>query len=591
MILPAPLIWEESGEPRSAQFGDVYFSRDGGLAEAREVFLNGCGLPDAWVARDRYCVAELGFGTGLNLVALLDLWQKTREPSAHLSLFSLEAHPLSYDDAARALSAWPEVAHISRHLLEVWPRQATGFHRVDLPQLGAHLDLAIGDVHWALDAWRGQADAWFLDGFSPALNPQMWTSEVFQFVARRSAPAVRVATYSVAGAVRRGLAQAGFEVSRLAGFGKKRERLEAVRSGQSAPPRPAPRVAIVGGGIAAASLKRAFAAWGVQAQVAAAGAGIVGKTALVSPRLDAGLGPQAALFAQAFARAVDLYTSTGAVLRRGGLQLATRPKDPARYAKIAASDLFAPGAVRVLSPDDVSQKLGTDCGGALWIDEALVVAPDVVIQAWLGPVVHTQVLALERVGAVWHVRSVDGQILAEAEVVCLAAGMATATLSRVPLPMTAVRGQSSFAAGVDWPLATIFGAYLAPTDGGLVFGATHDRGDCETDARMIDHQRNLSALQAQFPQLAARLSEVTLEAHVGIRAATPDYLPLAGAVEGADGLFVLSGLGSRGFTLAPLLAEHVAACALGEGSPLPGASADQVDPARFAARARRRGLI
>lgn len=223
------LVWSENGAPRSARFGDVYFSKDDGLAESRAVFLAGCGLPAAWRGRDHFTVAELGFGTGLNIVALLDLWRRERPGNGRLHVFTIEGFPLTREEGARALSAWPEVADIVAALLAVWPKGTPGVHRLDLPAFDAVIDLAIGDVEWALSQWRGQADAWFLDGFSPALNPEMWSSVVLDGIAARSAPDARLATFTVAGFVRRGLQERGFIVERAPGHGRKRQRLEARR--------------------------------------------------------------------------------------------------------------------------------------------------------------------------------------------------------------------------------------------------------------------------------------------------------------------------------------------------------------------------
>ena len=231
----SPIVWDDRGPPRSRLYGDVYFSKDDGLAESRAVFLAGCDLPAAWQGRRSYSLAELGFGAGLNVAALLQLWRRTRTPGAHLSVFSVEAHPLTADEAARALSAWPEIADIAALMTARWPGPARGFHRMDLSELGAIVDVAVMDARAALEAWSGLADAWFLDGFAPSVNPAMWTPQLMSLVARRSTPGARAATYSVAGEVRRGLARAGFTVERRPGFGAKRERLQARLAGQAAP--------------------------------------------------------------------------------------------------------------------------------------------------------------------------------------------------------------------------------------------------------------------------------------------------------------------------------------------------------------------
>ncbi|WP_310540934.1 FAD-dependent 5-carboxymethylaminomethyl-2-thiouridine(34) oxidoreductase MnmC [Phenylobacterium sp.] len=590
---PSPLLWADDGQPRSRLYGDVYFSTEDGLAESRAVFLAGCGLPTAWVGRARFVVAELGFGTGLNILALLDLWRRTREPGAHLHIFSLEAHPLGAGEARRALSAWPELSDLARLLTDRWPGHARGLHRVDLPEVSATLDVAVMDAHGALEGWDGRADAWFLDGFSPALNPGMWDEDLMTLVAQRSAPGARAATFTVAGAVRRGLQAAGFAVEKRPGHGRKRERLEASLPGV-APAASAPRVAIVGAGIAGASAARALRALGRQPiliEAESPGAGASGNpAALVTPRLDAGLGPLAALFAQAYGRALRLYEDTpGAILSRGVLQLIGDERDLGRFSKIAASDLFEPGALILREPAQAGQALGEPVPAALDLTGALSVAPATILADWCGEILRARVAGLTCHAGVWGLIDGDGATICEAEAVILATGHQ----SLWPEPrIRPVRGQASWIEAPGGAQAVAWGGYVLPTRNGLLFGATHDRDDVTTDVRPDDHDRNLATLAAALPQLARRLAALPVDGRASVRATTADHLPLAGAAPGAaQGLFLLGGLGSRGFCLAPLLAEHVAALALGAPSPLPKGISERVDPARFLLRAARRGRI
>src|SRR5262249_48733878 len=156
-----PIQFDPVGPPRSRIYGDIYFSREDGLAEARAVFLAGCGLPERWIGRRRFVVAELGFGAGLNAAALLALWSASRRPGARLSIFSAEAHLIDAGAAKQALGAWPELAQVASLLLQRWPSQRRGFHRIDLPELAATLDVAVMEASEALAAWNGRADAWF----------------------------------------------------------------------------------------------------------------------------------------------------------------------------------------------------------------------------------------------------------------------------------------------------------------------------------------------------------------------------------------------------------------------------------------------
>jgi len=220
------LTWDE-GVPVSTRFDDPYYSRADGLAESRFVFLGGNDLPARWAGGCDFHIAELGFGTGLNLCAALVEWRRAGI-EGHLHFTSFERFPLSADEINRALSVWPEINHERDEILALYDPRGGGF---DLK--GATLELITGDARETVPGWGGRADAWFLDGFAPSRNPELWEPALIQSVAEHAAPGCTFATYSAAGAVRRGLQAAGLDVTRSPGFGTKREMLIAVK-----PPRP-----------------------------------------------------------------------------------------------------------------------------------------------------------------------------------------------------------------------------------------------------------------------------------------------------------------------------------------------------------------
>ncbi len=220
------LIWREGYLPVSARFGDPYFSPDGGLAESRHVFLAGNDLPGRF--RDGFHIAELGFGTGLNLVAALDAWRRVGQVGV-LRYTAFERYPLDSDDMAQALAAFPEIAPVAEEFLARW-RPGQAFLRL------ADLEFRLieGDARHTLPRWHGRADAWFLDGFAPARNPEMWTPALMAEVARHTRPGGSFVTFTAAGHVRRALAAAGFRVARVAGFGRKRHMSRGVLVPQGA---------------------------------------------------------------------------------------------------------------------------------------------------------------------------------------------------------------------------------------------------------------------------------------------------------------------------------------------------------------------
>lgn len=220
----AALDWREDGIPVSTRFDDPYFSLQGGLAETRHVFLQGNDLP-ARLAPG-FHIAELGFGTGLNLIAALISW-RAAGIAGPLRFTSFEAFPMTAADMARALLAFPEAHATAAPLLDQW---AAGARSLTLPDLQAQVIL--GDARDTLPAWGAEADAWFLDGFAPAKNPELWSDVLMAQVAAHTAPGGTFATYTAAGHVRRALQAAGFQVERRPGFGHKRH----MTAGRITPP-------------------------------------------------------------------------------------------------------------------------------------------------------------------------------------------------------------------------------------------------------------------------------------------------------------------------------------------------------------------
>ncbi|MFN4130823.1 MAG: tRNA (5-methylaminomethyl-2-thiouridine)(34)-methyltransferase MnmD [Paracoccaceae bacterium] len=217
----AELDWRDGVIPVSRRFDDLYFSLNDGLAETRHVFLAGNGLPDRLC--DGFHIAELGFGTGLNLLAVLIAWQGMGRPGT-VRFTSFEAYPMATGDIARALAHFPEARAVAAAFLAHWE---SGARRFSLP--GVEVEVVIGDARTTLSAWQHRAEAWFLDGFSPAKNPELWSPQIMAEVAGHTAPGGTFATYTAAGHVRRALAEAGFTVTRQPGHGRKRHMTTGVR--------------------------------------------------------------------------------------------------------------------------------------------------------------------------------------------------------------------------------------------------------------------------------------------------------------------------------------------------------------------------
>lgn len=537
----ASLDWSRPSTPAATEFGDIYFSTDGGLEETRAVFLEGCGLPQAWAHQSVFTVAELGFGSGLNFLATWQSWEKTKISNQRLHFVSLEKFPFDQTQLTRALAAWPELAAYSERLIAAWPGRVCGIHRLEFGSIS--LTLVHDDVASGLDQLDGlRANAWFLDGFNPSGNPAMWSAEVMEKIATQSAPRARAATFSVAGDVRRALTEAGFSVRKMPGFGRKRHRLEAELTSDRTfvSRKPIERALVVGAGIAGRSIARSLWARGIPFDIIddrAHPAASANPAALVKPRFDLQDRPESRFFLAAYLDALRAYPEAS-ILDRGVRQLSKSDKEAVRFEKLAKQ--AALGASHMSFED-----------GALNIHSALVISPKAVFNGF-----DIQ----ERPYLPAHDDS-------EYSHVFLAAGYGIKEIAP-SLSLRFSRGQLSWAEPV-WTRPTAYGGYAINIDDMALVGATHDRLDNrdpfelrpEDDAKNFD---NLAAISQQDIQPSSRSSRAS------VRVTSRDTLPiLADLSENSDQTtWAMTGLGSRGFTFAPLLAEALIADICGEVGPL-----------------------
>ncbi|WP_153110200.1 tRNA (5-methylaminomethyl-2-thiouridine)(34)-methyltransferase MnmD [Propionivibrio limicola] len=229
-IEPARLLLAPDGTPFSETYGDVYHSVAGGHAQAQHVFLAGNGLPERWQGRETFSILETGFGLGLNFMATWLAWKNDAARCRGLEFVSVEKHPFSVDDLRVAHSVWPEFAELVAHLHEQWPRLVAGEHRLVLEEGHVTLRLVFGDAVAVLPTLEASVDAFYLDGFSPAKNPDLWSGELFRSLTRLANPGATLATWSVAGHVRQALQAAGFAIEKRQGFAGKRQMLVGMKA-------------------------------------------------------------------------------------------------------------------------------------------------------------------------------------------------------------------------------------------------------------------------------------------------------------------------------------------------------------------------
>lgn len=543
---PAELDWSHPGTPSASRFDDIYFSADGGLDETRTVFMEGCGLPERWKNQSIFTISELGFGSGLNFLAAWQLWSTTAQSDQRLHFVSIEKFPFDRAQLARALSAWPELQAFSDQLIAAWPGRVKGLHRLNFGAVTltlVHEDVA--DAFNQLDMLK--ADAWFLDGFSPSGNPTMWSEAVMAGIAKACAPGARLATFSVASSVKTALQGAGFTIRKMPGFGRKRHRLEAdyVRDAPLNSHR-IERALIVGAGIAGRSLAHALTARHITFDIidnhthpAASG----NPAALVKPRFDLQDRPESRFFLSAYLHALRVYPDAS-VLERGIRQIPKTEKEAVRFKKLVAQSPLGDGQMDWR--DD-----------ALWIESAVVIDPSKIFEG-----VEIRSEAYEA-----------AQDRSDYSHVFLATGYGIKTLAP-ELAMRFSRGQLSWAQPV-WDKAAAYGGYAINLDGAALVGATHNRLDDldPFELREEDDVKNLAALAAVSGEDVTAFAR---QSRASVRVTTADTLPQMVNLD--ENTWTLTGLGSRGFTFAPLLAEALIAQLCGEVGPL-----DKAVRAKFSA--------
>jgi tRNA 5-methylaminomethyl-2-thiouridine biosynthesis bifunctional protein len=601
-LVPARLAFGPGGVPYSEAYGDVYHSADGGLAQARHVFLGGNGLPARWRGRASFTIVETGFGLGFNFLATwAALLEDARGPE-RLHYVSAEKHPFAKDDLAAALARHPELAPLARELLALWPLALPGFHRLHLARGRVALTLLLGDAGALLAQLEARADAFYLDGFAPEKNPDMWSAAIARELARLAAPGATLATWTVAGAVRSALAAAGFAVEKRAGFGRKRERLVGSFPGRAQDPAaPDRRAVIIGAGLAGTSCAERLAARGwdvmlIERHPAPAREASGNPVALMRPSLHAEDTALARLSRAALGYAMRHLAALAANhpppwRKSGVLRLARDATQMRRFEEIAEANAFPPDFARCVDAREAARLAGRAVRGpGWWLPASGWASPAALCEAQIERherirrVFSADAARLAKTGDAWRVEDAKGTVLAEAPHVILAnAVQANALLPGAALPLTAVRGQTSFAPpGQRLDIPVSGDGFVASIEGdGYAFGATFQIDDFETGPREFDHAANLARAESLLPGFAAGLDPARLEGRVGFRATTPDRLPLYGPIAGRPGVHAALGLGANGLLWAPLCAELLASQLDGEPRPLERGLAAAIDPGRF----------
>jgi tRNA 5-methylaminomethyl-2-thiouridine biosynthesis bifunctional protein len=601
-IVPARLEFKD-GVPYSALYGDIYYSADGGAGQSHYVFLQGCGLPLAWAGRRAFVILETGIGTGLNFLTTWAAWRKDPARPDRLHFLSVEKHPFRADDLARLHAQWPEFTHLSQELLANWPTLTPGFHRIALDGGRVQLTLMLGDALDCLPQIQAGVDAFYLDGFSPDCNADLWQPKLFDALASLARPGARLATYTVAAPVREGLPRAGFVCEKRVGYGRKRHCLSARFMGQpgQAEPSAPQHVAVIGAGVAGSAVAHALAARGVAVTVleradAPAQAASGNPVAVFRPVISRDDNLATRLTRAAFLHDLRAWAALGERLewsRCGVLHLA-KDADAASKQQRALADTAPPADYARWVTLEEARELanwpvaapGVYYTGAGWI------VPEALCRAWLDHPAITMmtgcaVARLQAVASGWQLLGADGRVLVEADAVVLANARDALSLAPVQTwPLHIVRGQiTRLPAGSLPQIRRVIAreGYVAPGGVQPIVGATYEHDDADTAPRVASDLANLARLEAILPGAGGCFPEGDVSGRASLRATLPDRLPMVGAVDAQPGLFVAAGYASRGVVWAGLLGEALADQMLRQPCSLEKDLMQAVAPGRFKA--------
>ncbi|WP_172955332.1 bifunctional tRNA (5-methylaminomethyl-2-thiouridine)(34)-methyltransferase MnmD/FAD-dependent 5-carboxymethylaminomethyl-2-thiouridine(34) oxidoreductase MnmC [Aeromonas sp. CA23] len=645
----ARLDWNEAGTPVSSDFGDVYFSNDNGLSETRYVFLQQNRLPARFSHHDSdsFVIGETGFGTGLNFLATMAAFLEQAPQSGNgsrLHFISFEKYPLTQRDLSKALAAWPELAPLSQDLIAQWPLPIQGCHRLQFAKGRIRLDLWFGDIKEMLPQVPhqegGLVDAWYLDGFSPAKNPEMWTQALFDGLARLARPDASIATFTCAGFVRRGLIAAGFAMKKVKGHGSKREMLIGDRTDKqpvqtiapwyARPAGPDGEVLIIGGGIASAMTALSLVERGRRVTLLCEGrepaTGASGnRQGALYPLLNGEHDALSRFYSLAFGYARQRLLALAerhpiAFDLCGVVQLGYDDKSSAKLAKMGQGP-FPPELMHSLSATEAERIAGLPSGHSGvsyplggWLcpaDLTRAAIREAQASGLLQVEYNTPITTIDELADGWRVESDTGRQW-QAPILVVAAGhQLPALLPFAELPLYPVRGQVSHvpttASLSRLKTVLCYDGYLTPAHNHQhCIGASYGRNQNSLEFRAEEQQQNQARLQACLPDQSwpAEVDISGNEARVGVRCASRDHLPVVGPIARltnlADhyaqlqrdqqnaaplplhpGLYVLGALGSRGLCSAPLCGELLASEICGDPLPLSADLLEALHPARY----------
>ncbi|WP_040556427.1 bifunctional tRNA (5-methylaminomethyl-2-thiouridine)(34)-methyltransferase MnmD/FAD-dependent 5-carboxymethylaminomethyl-2-thiouridine(34) oxidoreductase MnmC [Reinekea blandensis] len=639
----ADLIFDEDGTPLSNQFDDVYFSKGHGPDETRYVFVDQNNLAERWSqleAGTHFCIAETGFGTGLNFLVAWRTFLEHAPSDARLTFISCEKYPLLPADLAQSHEQWPQFADLSEPLRQQYPPAVAGYHSLSFDRV--RLLLMQDDAASAYTGLSARVDAWFLDGFAPSKNPDMWQPDLFRQMARLSHRGTSFATFTAARLVRDGLQGAGFSFKKVPGFGRKRHMLSGAFNGLCGPllpnafpsaalanpvPNQKRRIAIIGAGIAGVTTaielqKRDYQVTLFDRQPAAALGGSGNEQGAVYAKLSAQPTAANRFYAQALILAQRQLADLPDTVPHdacGLVQLAQSDKDQARQAALDAEGFIPPELAHVASAETLRTLTGiTQPHSGLWFPDGGWVSPRALVRYLIDThqircQFNTTVTRLQYDQSGWTLTSAEGDAFQADQVVLSSAFETTAFEQTGHLPLNPIAGQITRLTATEQHRALkaviCTDRYVMPVrDDVLTIGSTFRVKSTDDQLYAQDHEENLTNLSIRVPNLVGR-DDTIIGGRAAVRCNSPDYLPLVGAISDETelrdtyqvplqknrtrhlppighlpGLWVNVAHGSKGLCTAPLCAQLLASMISGEPYPMPADLVDALNPNRFLVR-------
>ena len=621
----------------SPEYEDIYFSINDALSESRHVFLKGTHLPERWNLQRKFVIAETGFGTGRNFLATWHLWANTKNTRPEvLHYISIEKHPLNVSTLVSIHQQFPELAEYANTLQKHYPSYHEGFHRIWFESGKICLTLCFGDIDEALTNLDASVDVWFLDGFSPAKNPEMWSESVIKGIAKLSNTETTLATYTAAGIVKRRLENEGFEVRRVEGHGQKKDMIVASMKYPAQYRSHTPwfthshishqdqTAVVIGAGIAGAQVAERMAkrGWNVQIidKAKSVGGGASGAPlAVVSPRITA----QASL-GEKFSLQCYLYQlrqlknlssdSRDLIWTESGVLLLAKDSRKTQQFLSVAKRLFPKDLLQWVTSAEASSISGiTIQQSGIYYPKAGFVDPKKMIHMLIdSPRIelrnNVNVSSIQRHNDKWLLFNQRDEKISSANIVVLANGNDTTFSDFCPLAVIPIAGQTSYLKATDdsHRLNTVIqhdGYILPAVNGRHLLGSTYHRGEESKNLTEKNDLENYQKLNNNLPHFTKNIGNLT-SAHHGTRVTTINRLPYVGPMFDGNafkdaypamlrrnydseqdpythqGLFAFTGLGSRGLTNAALCAEHLVSIICNEPSPFPNDIAHRLHPTR-----------